>query len=49
VSTVRRWIRAVRIAGLAQWLRERAVGWIARVAPDVLAGLGPERPGWVRR
>jgi hypothetical protein len=42
VSTVRRWIRAVRTAGHAQWLRERAVGWIARVAPDVLAELGPE-------
>lgn len=39
---MRRRGRAVRTAGHAQWLRERAVGWIARVAPDVLGRLGPE-------
>jgi hypothetical protein len=42
VSTVRRWIRATRAPGHAQWLRERAVGWIARVDRDVLSELQPE-------
>lgn len=42
VSTVWRWIRAARTPGHAQWLRERAVGWIARVDREVLAELSPE-------
>ena len=42
VSTVRRWIRAAHAPGHAQWLREQAVGWIARIDRDVLADLSPE-------
>src|SRR5258706_1977995 len=42
LSTVRRWIRAARTPGHAQWLREQAVGWIARVDRDVLSELQPE-------
>jgi hypothetical protein len=42
VSTVRRWIRAACTPGHAQWLRERAVGWIARADRDVLAQLTRE-------
>ena len=41
-STVRRWIRAARAHGHGQRLRERAVGWIARVDRDVLSELQPE-------
>src|SRR5581483_3908159 len=41
-STVRRWIRAAHTPGHAQWLREQALEWIARVDRDVLAHLEPE-------
>jgi uncharacterized protein DUF6431/Homeodomain-like domain-containing protein len=42
LSTVRRWIRAVRDAEHVEWLRAQAVGWLARVDRDVLADLRPE-------
>lgn len=46
VSTVRRWARAARAPGHARWLREQAIGWIARVDREVLAEL--EVPGLTR-
>ena len=42
LSTVRRWIRAVRDAEHVEWLRAQAVEWLARVDRDVLGGLRPE-------
>ena len=42
LSTVRRWIRAVRDPAHVEWLRTQAVGWLARVDRDVLGGLRPE-------
>jgi Domain of unknown function (DUF6431)/Homeodomain-like domain len=42
VSTVSRWIRAARAPGHTEWLREQAVGWIARFDRDVLAQLIPQ-------
>ena len=42
LSTVRRWIRAVRDAEHVEWLRAQAVEWLARVDRDVLGGLQPE-------
>ena len=42
LSTVRRWIRAVRDAERVEWLRAQAVEWLARVDRDVLGGLRPE-------
>jgi hypothetical protein len=41
LSTVRRWIRAVRHPEHVEWLRAQAVGWLARVDRDVLADLRP--------
>ena len=41
LSTVRRWIRAVRDPGHVEWLRAQAVDWLARVDRDVLGGLRP--------
>jgi len=42
LSTVRRWIRAVREPGHVEWLRAQAVDWLALVDRDVLGGLRPE-------
>ena len=42
LSTVRRWIRAVRDPGHVEWLRAQAVDWLALVDRDVLGGLRPE-------
>jgi hypothetical protein len=42
LSTVRRWIRAVRDRDHLEWLCAQAVSWLARVDRDVLAGLGPQ-------
>ena len=42
LSTVRRWIRAVRDPAHVEWLRAQAVDWLARVDRDVLGGLRPE-------
>jgi Domain of unknown function (DUF6431) len=36
LSTVRRWIRAVRDPGHVEWLRAQAVGWLAQLDRDVL-------------
>ena len=36
LSTVRRWIRAVRDPGHVEWLRAQAVGWPAQLDRDVL-------------
>ncbi len=42
LSTVRRWIRAVRDPEHVEWLRAQAVLWLARVERDVLADLAPQ-------
>jgi hypothetical protein len=42
LSTVRRWIRAVRDPDHVEWLRTQGVEWLARVDRDVLGGLRPE-------
>ena len=42
MSTVRRWIRAVRDPDHVEWLRTQGVEWLARVDRDVLGGLRPE-------
>jgi len=42
LSTVRRWIRAVRDPTHVAWLRAQAVAWIARVDRDVISGLAPQ-------
>lgn len=42
LSTVRRWIRAVRDPEHVEWLHAQAVGWIARVDRDVLTNLAPQ-------
>ena len=42
LSTVRRWIRAVRDPDHIEWLRAQGVGWLAQVDRDVLGGLRPE-------
>ena len=39
-GTVRRWVRAVRGAH-AEWLRARAIGWIAALDRDVISTLAP--------
>jgi hypothetical protein len=42
LSTVRRWVRAVRDPGHVEWLRAQGVEWLALVDRDVLGGLRPE-------
>ena len=42
LSTVRRWIRAVRDPAHVEWLRAQGVEWLARVDRDVVGGLRPE-------
>ena len=42
LSTVRRWIRAVRDPGHVEWLRAQGVQWLAQLDHDVLGGLRPE-------
>jgi hypothetical protein len=42
LSTVRRWIRAVRDPDHIEWLRAQGVGWLAQLDHDVLGGLRPE-------
>jgi hypothetical protein len=42
LSTVRRWIRAVRDPNHVEWLCTQAVGWLAQLDRDVLGGLRPE-------
>ena len=42
LSTVRRWIRAVRDPAHVEWLRAQGVQWLALVDRDVLGGLRPE-------
>jgi len=42
LSTVRRWIRAVRDPGHVEWLRAQAIDWLARVDRDLL-GRSPAR------
>jgi hypothetical protein len=42
LSTVRRWIRAVRDPEHVEWLRVQAVAWIARVDRDVISNLTPQ-------
>jgi hypothetical protein len=49
LSTVRRWVRAVRDPDHVEWLRAQGVGWLALVDRDVLGGLRPEAPGSARR
>jgi len=47
LSTVRRWIRAVRDPGHVEWLRTQGMVWLARVDLDVINTLGRRPPGWV--
>ena len=42
LSTVRRWIRAVRDPDHVEWLRAQGVGWLARVDRDVIGVSGPQ-------
>jgi transposase-like protein len=42
VSTVRRWVRAVRDEHHVEWLREQGIGWIARADREALATLATE-------
>jgi hypothetical protein len=42
LSTVRRWIRAVRDPAHVEWLRTQAVLWLARVDRDVISTLPPQ-------
>jgi hypothetical protein len=42
LSTVRRWIRAVRDPDHVEWLRAQGVEWLTLVDRDVLGGLRPE-------
>ena len=42
LSTVRRWVRAVRDPDHVEWLRARGVGWLALVDVTSLGGLRPE-------
>jgi hypothetical protein len=42
LSTVPRWIRAVRDPAHVEWLRRQGVQWLALVDRDVLGGLRPE-------
>jgi hypothetical protein len=42
LSTVRRWVRAVRDPAHVEWLRRQGVEWLALVDRDVLGGLRPE-------
>jgi len=42
LSTVRRWIRAVRDPAHLEWLRTQAVLWLARVDRDVISTLAPQ-------
>ena len=41
-SSARRALTAPILLRSPQWLRERAIGWIARLDRDVLVQLGPE-------
>jgi hypothetical protein len=42
LSTVRRWVRAVRDPDHVEWLRAQGVQWLAQLDHDVLGGLRPE-------
>ena len=42
LSTVRRWIRAVRDPAQVEWLRTQGVVWLARVDLDVINNLAPQ-------
>ena len=42
LSTVRRWIRAVRDPAHVEWLRTQGVVWLARVGLDVINNLAPQ-------
>ena len=42
LSTVRRWIRAVRDPAHVEWLRTQGVVWLARVDLDVINNLVPQ-------
>ena len=42
LSTVRRWIRAVRDPAHVEWLRTQGVAWLARVDLDVINTLAPQ-------
>jgi hypothetical protein len=44
LSTVRRWVRAVRDPGHVQWLRAQGVGWLAHLDRDVLGDILGCRP-----
>ena len=42
LSTVRRWVRAVRDPGHVEWLRTQGMVWLARVDLDVINTLVPQ-------
>jgi hypothetical protein len=42
LSTVRRWVRAVRDPAHLEWLRRQGVEWLALLDRDALGGLRPE-------
>ena len=42
LSTVRRWIRAVRDPAHVEWLRTQGMVWLARVDLDVINTLAPQ-------
>jgi hypothetical protein len=44
LSTVRRWVRAVRDPGHVQWLRAQGVGWLAQLDRDDLDNVLGRRP-----
>jgi hypothetical protein len=49
LSTVRRWVRAVRDPGHVEWLRRQGVEWLALIDVTTWAGCGPRPPGSARR
>jgi Homeodomain-like domain len=42
LSTVRRWVRAVRDPGHVEWLRRQGMVWLSRVGLDVINTLAPQ-------
>jgi len=49
LSTVRRWIRAVRDSAHVEWPRTQGVVWLARADLDVINDLVPQGTRWVTR
>ena len=49
LSTVRRWIRAVRDPSHVEWLRTQGMVWLARVDLDVINTFCRRPRGWVTR